>query len=77
MIKDTLIREINKLKKQDFSEIDYLSGRKAYLQAISDIFEMLDTLEVKEADFDDKDRWKNTGGFGSTWDPDSPDYFPD
>lgn len=37
----------------------------------------LDTLEVKEVDLDNKDKWKNTGGFGSTWDPDSPDYYPD
>jgi hypothetical protein len=28
-------------------------------------------------DFGDKDEQKNTGGSGSTWDPDSPDYCPD
>ena len=41
------------------------------------ILSFIDTLEVKEVDLDDKDKWKNTGGFGSTWDPDSPDYCPD
>ena len=32
---------------------------------------------VKEVDLDDKDEWQNTGGFGSTYDPDSPDYYKD
>lgn len=41
------------------------------------ILSIIDTLDVKEVDLDDKDKWKNTGGFGSTWDPDSPDYYPD
>ena len=41
------------------------------------ILSIIDALEVKEVDLDDKDKWKNTGGFGSTWDPDSPDYCPD
>ena len=48
-----------------------------YLVCLKDILSFLDTLEVKEVDLDDKDKWKNTGGFGSTWDPDSPDYYPD
>ena len=41
------------------------------------ILSFIDTLEVKEVDLGNKDEWKNTGGFGSTWDPDSSDYYPD
>ena len=41
------------------------------------LLSFIDTLEVKEVDLDNKEEWKNTGGFGSTWDPDSPDYCPD
>ena len=47
------------------------------INAYNEVLSSLDTLEVKEVDLDDKDKWKNTGGFGSTWDPDSPDYCPD
>ena len=53
------------------------SGFYAQAQTLEGIKNFIGTLEVKEVDLDDKDEWKNTGGFGSTWDPDSPDYCPD
>ena len=46
-------------------------------QLLGELKHFLDSLEVKEVDLNDKGEWKNTGGFGSTWDPDSPDYCPD
>ena len=36
-----------------------------------------ENVEVKEVGLEKENKWKNTGGFGSTWDPDSPDYCPD
>lgn len=53
------------------------SGFYAQAQTLEGIKNFIDALEVKEVDLDDKGEWKNTGGFGSTWDPDSPDYYPD
>ena len=50
-----------------------ISSYRAFKILKSDI----ESLEVKEVDLDDKGEWKNSGGFGSTWDPDSPDYCPD
>ena len=40
------------------------------------ILSIIDTLDVKEVDLDDKDKWKNTGGCVGTWDHDSPEYYP-
>ena len=70
--KDIVKAEIEGLKRNTFTNFD--EGVNAAAQILLDF---LDTLEVKEVDLDDKDKWKNTGGFGSTWDPDSPDYYPD
>ena len=70
--KDIVKAEIEGLKRNTFTNFD--EGVNAAAQILLDF---LDTLEVKEVDLDDKDKWKNTGGFGSTWDPDSPDYCPD
>ena len=72
MDKDIVKAEIEGLKRNTFTNFD--EGVNAAAQILLDF---LDTLEVKEVDLDDKDKWKNTGGFGSTWDPDSPDYYPD
>ena len=50
--KDALVAEIDKLANQDFSVIDDLSGRTAYLQAIEDFYKTLDSLGVKEVDLE-------------------------
>lgn len=73
--KSALVAEIEKRRKNWWygSSIEAKYKR----EECDDILSFLDTLEVKEVDLDDKDEWKNTGGFGSTWDPDSPDYCPD
>ena len=70
--KDIVKAEIEGLKRNTFTNFD--EGVNAAAQILLDF---LDTLAVKEVDLDDKDKWKNTGGFGSTWDPDRPDYYPD
>lgn len=77
--KDALVARVKKLKMDIgniFNEHDegFWEGRAT---AFDDVICALDTLEVKEVDLDDKGEWKNTGGFGSTWDPDSHDYYPD
>ena len=76
--KDALVAEIDSLldKGRYHEEYDcaYRDGNNGALYALKG---KLDTLEVKEVDLDDKGEWKNSGGFGSTWDPDSPDYCPD
>ena len=66
--KNKLLEELKKLKQN-------LSASP--IVVIEDVESLVESLEVKEVDLDDKDKWKNTGGFGSTWDPDSPDYCPD
>lgn len=50
---------------------------KMIANELNKIISLINTLEVKKVDFGDKDGCKNTGGFGSTWDPDSLDYCPD
>ena len=50
--KATLEEKIDKLDNQDFSVIDDLSGRAAYLRAIEDFYKILDTLEVKEVNLE-------------------------
>lgn len=63
------------LKRAKIIDSEYWNAKAdAYCNALVILDE---TTEVKEVDLDDKDKWKNTGGFGSTWDPDSPDYYPD
>ena len=58
--KATLEEKIDKLENQDFSVIDDLSGRAAYLRAIEDFYKILDTLEVKEVDLDEAARkWED------------------
>ena len=75
--KDAVVAEIRKrllpvIRDKHYDEWE--EGQDSERRAILSI---IDTLDVKEVDLDDKDKWKNTGGFGSTWDPDSPDYYPD
>lgn len=75
--KDALVVEIRKrllpvVRDKHYDEWE--EGQNSERIAILDI---IDTLEVKEVDFCNKDEWKNTGGFGSTCDPDSTDYCPD
>ena len=76
--KDALVAEIDSLldkgRYQEEYDCAYRDGNNGALYALKG---KLDTLEVKEVDLDDKGEWKNSGGFGSTWDPDSPDYCPD
>lgn len=74
--KDVLVAEI---KRKIRTEQGYNSGDAecGYQDCAREILSFINTLEVKEVDLDDKSEWKNTGGFGSTWDPDSPDYYPD
>ena len=74
--KDALVAEIEKLEKMYCYDNKTNSGLVA-ISVFENINNVINTLEVKEVDLDDKDKWKNTGGFGSTWDPDSPDYCPD
>ena len=80
--KDALIVEIERRieNNTEWKDVCKTLAVIAANQAIEEdkkILSIIDTLEVKEVDLDDKDKWKNTGGFGSTWDPDSPDYCPD
>ena len=79
--KDTLVAEIKNLVntyKKCPTRNSYEEGLKdGRLIGYEDTLHKIDTLEVKEVDLDNKGEWKNTGGFGSTWDPDSPDYCPD
>ena len=74
--KSVVLAEIERIKKEDYYDIhDEYDG--FVRNALDKVLSFLDTLEVKEVDLEDKGEWKNTGGFGSTWDPDSPDYYPD
>lgn len=73
--KASVVAEIERIKKEE-CPIDTYEGRNK-LFYFERFLSFLNTLEVKEVDFGDEDGWKNTGGFGSTWDPDSPDYCPD
>ena len=81
ILKDALVKEIDELDALNiFSDTTnkYNENYKCgYEDALENIRNFINTLEIKEVDLDDKDKWKNTGGFGSTWDPDSPDYYPD
>ena len=72
--KDALVAEIRKRKSRVCGN-DLYSEVKRGLYSSLEIY--INTSEVKEVNLDDKDEWKNTGGFGSTFDPDSPDYCPD
>lgn len=49
--KGALEEKIDKLANQDFSIIDDLSGRTAYLQAIEDFYKILDSLGAKNVNF--------------------------
>lgn len=70
-------RRINEINLDTIEDWRYRLQWEHDIEVMKNILSFIDTLEVKEVDFDDKDKWKNTGGFGSTWDPDSPDYCPD
>lgn len=48
--KNAVEAKIDNLANQDFSIIDDLSGRTAYLQAIDDFYKALNSLGVKEVD---------------------------
>ena len=79
--KSAVVAEIERLIKYDEmvmnhdAQITELLSRE--LNTLYELSSFVKSLEVKEVDLDDKDKWKNTGGFGSTWDPDSPDYCLD
>ena len=73
--KSPLVAEIDRLISELVEEGEDTMYEQGRISALEDVKVFIEhTLEVKEVD---KDKWKNTGGFGSTWDPDSPDYYPD
>ena len=79
--KDALTAEIERLKANALQKKEQCKRRGLekimhQIGAYNKVLSFLDSLEVKEGDFSNNE-WKNTGGFGSTWDPDSPDYCPD
>lgn len=86
--KDAVVAAIDTImkKQMNFHKIACINGHKGescssmiYAQ-LEELLSFINTLEVKEVDLDKQENnneWKNTGGFGSTYDPDSPDYCPD
>ena len=75
--KSALVTEIERRIKSILEMAHPNNYDIAALQLYKGLLSFINTIEAKEVDLDDKDEWKNTGGFGSTWDPDSPDYCPD
>lgn len=73
--KSALVAEIDRLISELVEEGEDTMYEQGRISALEDVKVFIEhTLEVKEVD---KDKWKNTGGFGSIWNPDSPDYYPD
>lgn len=70
--KSALVAEIEKLNPPFYLTF---AEKMSYQDAIKDCINIIYAIKEKEVDY--KGEWKNTGGFGSTWDPDSPDYCPD
>jgi hypothetical protein len=75
--KSALVAEIERRKKY-YENIQMIKPvYDSNIEDFNELLSFLNTQEMKEVDLDNKGEWKNTGGFGSTWDPDSPDYCPD